>query len=200
MGNHCGNDLWDLWILFVVGLLVFIISISRYVTFSQEMKYIRDALLPVLMSCATSAGNVKTLEELLNQVSYWRCYMVRIFSQQRAHSLASWRSHDNYQWNCFPPKVAEWTTLHKLWRQRCADRAFKCVNSGQRLQIHAFLVKTMNIFDRISAEYRLRRVYERALVWAAPRFTWMFRIHRVPTCASILHRVTQTRVAFCCAF
>ena len=36
------------------------------------MKYIRDALLPVLMSCATSAGNVKTLEELLNQVSYWR--------------------------------------------------------------------------------------------------------------------------------
>ena len=38
----------------------------------QEMKYIRDALLPVLMSCATSAGNVKTLEELLNQVSYWR--------------------------------------------------------------------------------------------------------------------------------
>lgn len=66
----------------MVGLIVFIISISRYVTFSQEMKYIRDALLPVLMSCATSAGNVKTLEELLNQVSYWRvrhCYMARIF-------------------------------------------------------------------------------------------------------------------------
>ena len=39
--------------------------------FLQEMKYIRDALLPVLMSCATSAGNVKTLEEFLNQVSYW---------------------------------------------------------------------------------------------------------------------------------
>lgn len=66
----------------MVGLIVFIISISRYVTFLQEMKYIRDALLPVLMSCATSAGNVKTLEELLNQVSYWRVrhyYMARIF-------------------------------------------------------------------------------------------------------------------------
>ena len=37
--------------------------------FLQEMKYIRQALLPVLMSCATSAGNLKTLEELLNQVS-----------------------------------------------------------------------------------------------------------------------------------
>ena len=29
----------------------------------------RQALLPVLMSCATSAGNVKTMEELLNQVN-----------------------------------------------------------------------------------------------------------------------------------
>ena len=44
--------------------------------FSQEMKYMRDALLPVLMSCATSAGNVKTLEELLNQViCVQHCYI-----------------------------------------------------------------------------------------------------------------------------
>lgn len=52
--------------------MVIFIGISRYDTFFflQEMKYIRDALLPVLMSCATSAGNVKTLEELLNQVSF----------------------------------------------------------------------------------------------------------------------------------
>lgn len=34
------------------------------------MKFIRQALLPVLMSCATSAGNVRTMEELLNQVGY----------------------------------------------------------------------------------------------------------------------------------
>lgn len=43
------------------------VASSLQISNSKEMKYIRDALLPVLMSCATSAGNVKTLEELLNQ-------------------------------------------------------------------------------------------------------------------------------------
>ena len=31
----------------------------------------RQALLPVLMSCAASSGNVKTLEELVNQVEFF---------------------------------------------------------------------------------------------------------------------------------
>ncbi|KAJ7369304.1 hypothetical protein OS493_039898 [Desmophyllum pertusum] len=43
------------------------VASSLQISSSKEMKYIRQALLPVLMSCATSAGNVKTLEELLNQ-------------------------------------------------------------------------------------------------------------------------------------
>ena len=36
----------------------------------------RQALLPVLMSCAASSGNVETLEELINQVELF----YRVFS------------------------------------------------------------------------------------------------------------------------
>ena len=35
------------------------------------MEFVRQALLPVLMSCAASSGNVKTLEELVNQVEFF---------------------------------------------------------------------------------------------------------------------------------
>jgi len=45
------------------------VASSLQISSSKEMKYIRQALLPVLMSCAASAGNLNTLEELLNQVS-----------------------------------------------------------------------------------------------------------------------------------
>lgn len=48
--------------------LLFLVQLSS--SYFQEMKYVRQALLPVLMSCATSVGNIKTLEELLNQVFY----------------------------------------------------------------------------------------------------------------------------------
>jgi len=43
------------------------VASSLQIGSSEEMKYVRQALLPVLMSCAASSGNVKTLEELLNQ-------------------------------------------------------------------------------------------------------------------------------------
>ncbi|KAL9952035.1 hypothetical protein ACROYT_G039235 [Oculina patagonica] len=43
------------------------VASSLQISSSKEMKYIRQALLPVLMSCAASAGNVRTLQELLNQ-------------------------------------------------------------------------------------------------------------------------------------
>lgn len=43
------------------------VASSLQISSSKEMKFIRQALLPVLMSCATSAGNVRTMEELLNQ-------------------------------------------------------------------------------------------------------------------------------------
>lgn len=43
------------------------VASSLQISSSEEMKYVRQALLPVLMSCATSVGNIKTLEELLNQ-------------------------------------------------------------------------------------------------------------------------------------
>lgn len=34
----------------------------------QEMKYIQQALSPVLMCCAASSGDIKTLEDMLSQV------------------------------------------------------------------------------------------------------------------------------------
>lgn len=43
------------------------VASSLQISSSKEMKFIRQALLPVLMSCAASAGNVRTMEELLNQ-------------------------------------------------------------------------------------------------------------------------------------
>lgn len=53
------------------------------------MKYIRDALLPVLMSCAASAGNVKTLEELINQVNYWRLKQWRFYWLLEGHMTSN---------------------------------------------------------------------------------------------------------------
>ena len=38
----------------------------------QEMRYIKQALLPVLMCCAASAGEIGTLEELICQVGVIR--------------------------------------------------------------------------------------------------------------------------------
>lgn len=43
------------------------VAYSLQVSSSQQMKHLRQALIPVLMSCATSNGNVKTMEELLSQ-------------------------------------------------------------------------------------------------------------------------------------
>lgn len=43
------------------------VASSLQISSSKEIKFIRQALLPVLMSCAASAGNVRTMEELLNQ-------------------------------------------------------------------------------------------------------------------------------------
>lgn len=43
------------------------VASSLQISSSEQMKRLRKALLPVLMNCATSTGNVHTMEELLNQ-------------------------------------------------------------------------------------------------------------------------------------
>ncbi|CAH3040637.1 unnamed protein product [Porites lobata] len=43
------------------------VASSLKISSSKEMEFVRQALLPVLMSCAASSGNVETLEELVNQ-------------------------------------------------------------------------------------------------------------------------------------
>ena len=44
------------------------------------MEFVRQALLPVLMSCAASSGNVETLEELVNQVElFYKDYAAASF-------------------------------------------------------------------------------------------------------------------------
>ena len=55
----------------------------------------RQALLPVLMSCAASSGNVETLEELVNQVElFYKDYAVALkFSSFRASPLACFAYH-----------------------------------------------------------------------------------------------------------
>ena len=55
----------------------------------------RQALLPVLMSCAASSGNVETLEELVNQVElFYKDYAAALkFSSFRASPLACFAYH-----------------------------------------------------------------------------------------------------------
>ena len=59
------------------------------------MEFVRQALLPVLMSCAASSGNVKTLEELVNQVEFfYKDYAAALkFSSFRAWPLACFAYH-----------------------------------------------------------------------------------------------------------
>ena len=55
----------------------------------------RQALLPVLMSCAASSGNVETLEELVNQVElFYKDYAAALkFSSFKASPLACFAYH-----------------------------------------------------------------------------------------------------------
>ena len=59
------------------------------------MEFVRQALLPVLMSCAASSGNVETLEELVNQVElFYKDYAAALkFSSFRTSPLACFAYH-----------------------------------------------------------------------------------------------------------
>lgn len=72
----------------------------------------------------------------------WFVIELVFLPQQRELPLATSRSHDILQWNCFPPKVSERTALQSLWRQKRLWRQRAKVNCALQIRPPYYHIST----------------------------------------------------------